>query len=369
MREEEFNSSVLSNNLTERVKELECLYNISRIVTIHKNDIKKALELIIEEIPKGWQHPNLVCAYLKYGENELGTKPKNEKFQSVTLQIAPNVKGELFIYYKAPSQEVISEVFLREEQALLNQIGYEISSLIELDLKKKQELVIQEKLRFNDRLNVLGELTAGIAHELNTPLGNIIGYTELLQKDEKDFDKKNDLEKVLKSAMHAREIVKKLMFFSCEMPTQFKKVDLNKLIKDAIDLLKIQLSNKSIKVNMRCSEDLPKLNLDAIQFTQVIFNIVLNAIDAMENEGLLTISTNKMHKDVRLRISDNGGGIPKDAIDKLFQPFYTNKSQNGTGLGLSVSHGIVQAHKGRIEVDSTVGKGTQFTIILSAPNE
>ncbi len=369
MTEEEFNSNNLSKNLAERVKELECLYNISRIATIHKNNLEKALALIIEEIPNGWQYPQYVKAYLKYGENEVGNVPIREKSQSVMFQIGLEMKGELFVYFRDPKQTDVPEVFLREEQALLNKIGFEIASLIELEFKKQQEVIIQEKLRFNDRLNLLGELTAGIAHELNTPLGNIIGYSELLQKTETDSLKKNDLEKVLKSAKHAREIVKKLMFFSCEMPTQFKKVDLNKLILDCLDLLKIQLSEKSIQTNTRLTKVLPNISLDSIQFTQVIFNIVLNAIDAMDNGGHLNISTSIAHKDVRLRISDNGKGIPKDELDRLFQPFYTNKSHNGTGLGLAVSHGIVQAHKGRIEVDSTIGKGTMFTIILTIPNE
>lgn len=365
MNEEEFNSTTLSKNLAERVKELECLYNISRIATIHKNDLNKALELILNEIPNGWQYPNFVRAYLKYGENEVGTPPIKEKSQSVALQIGLEMKGELFVYFIEGNQKNSPEVFLREEQALLNQIGYEISSLIELDLKKKQEKLIQEKLRFNDRLNLLGELTAGIAHELNTPLGNIIGYTELLQKSESDGLKKNDLEKVLKSAKHAREIVKKLMFFSCEMPSQFKLTNLNKLVRECLDLLKIQISDKSIQVNTKLDENLPELNLDAVQFTQVIFNVVLNAIDAMDSKGILMISTTVIQKEIRLKVSDNGKGIPPDEINRLFQPFYTNDKENGTGLGLAVSHGIVQAHKGRIEVDSTVGKGTTFTIILS----
>lgn len=366
MNQEDFNSNTLSRNLAERVKELECLYNISRIATIHKNDLPRALELIIKEIPNGWQYPESVKAYLKYGETEFGDQPVKEKSQAVVLQIGLEMKGELFVYFKNSNSEIV-EVFLREEQALLNQIGYEISSLIELDLKRKKELIIQEKLRFNDRLSLLGELTAGIAHELNTPLGNIIGYTELLQKDEQNSIRKNDLEKVLKSAKHAREIVKKLMFFSCEMPTQFKKGNLNKLVTECLDLLRIQLHEKSIQVNTKLSDEIPEINLDSVQFTQVIFNIVLNAIDAMNSGGTLTITSSFAHKDLRLKISDTGKGIPKDEIARLFQPFYTNKSENGTGLGLAVSHGIVQAHKGRIEVDSTVNVGTTFTIILSLP--
>ncbi|MFD1551695.1 sensor histidine kinase [Putridiphycobacter roseus] len=364
MKEEDFDSSTLSKDLAERVKELECLYNISRIAIIHKNDLNKALQLIVEEIPSGWQYPQMVKAYLRYGDTEIGIRPKQEKCQSVLFEFGQGLVGELFVYYQQSNQTEIPEVFLIEEQALLNQIGYEILSLIELDLTKQQEVMIKDKLRFNDRLNLLGELTAGIAHELNTPLGNIIGYAELLQKGETDSLKKNDVEKVLKSAKHAREIVKKLMFFSCEMPSQFKKNDLNKLVKECLDLLKIQLNEKGINVTVDLEEDVPKISLDAVQFTQVIFNIVLNAIDAMRANGNLRIKTSKEQNNIKLEIADNGKGIPSHEIGRLFQPFYTNKSQNGTGLGLAVSHGIVQAHKGTIEVESEVDKGTLFTIIL-----
>lgn len=367
MNEEEFSSNTLSKNLAERIKELECLYTISRIATVHKSDLPKALELIVNEIPSGWQYPKLVQAYLKYGESEVGIPPIKEKSQSVVLQIGLEMKGELYVYFKQTAESGVPEGFLIEEQALLNQIGHEISSLIELDLTRQQEKAIQKKLRFSDRLNVLGELTAGIAHELNTPLGNIIGYSELLQKNESDSLKKHDLEKVLKSAKHAREIVKKLMFFSCEMPSQFKKVKLNPLVLDCLDLLKIQLGEKSIHVNTKLEEGLPELNLDTVQFTQVIFNIVLNAIDAMPTKGTLTVSSSSDQNEVRLKIADNGKGMLEDEMNSLFQPFYTNKGDKGTGLGLAVSHGIVQAHKGRIEVDSRLGEGTSFTVILSIP--
>ena len=361
MKENDFNTNVLSKILSERVKELECLYTISRIATNHKNNLPKALELIVKEIPNGWQFPDLMQAFLKYGENEIGASPDIEKSQFVDLKIGNEMKGELYVYF-AKHESEIPEVFLSEEQSLLNQIGHEISSIIELDLKTKQEKITQEKLRSTDRLNVLGELTAGIAHELNTPLGNIIGYSELLNKKESDLVKKNDLERILKSAMHAREIVKKLMFFSCEMPTQFKKSDINKLIVESLDLLKIQFNDKYIKVESKLSENLPLLVFDSFQMTQVIFNIVLNAIDAMDPFGLITISTESADNQILLSISDNGKGIPEEEISRLFQPFYTSKGHNGTGLGLAVTYGIIQAHKGSIEVQSTVGKGTTFTL-------
>lgn len=365
MTQQLFDSKNLSKILSERVKELECLYRISRIASQYKNDIQLALEKIVAEIPSGWQYPEAMQAFLKYGEIEIGTPSTIEKSQFVDLMIEEEKIGKLLVYFKESSVDSsIPEVFLKEEQALLNQIGHEVSTLIEIDRKNQREKLIQEKLRFNDRLNLLGELTAGIAHELNTPLGNIIGYSELLHKKENNVAKKHDLERILKSAKHAREIVKKLMFFSCEMPSQFKSNDLNKIILDSLDLLKIQLNDKYIQAELDLYDGLPEFNLDAIQITQVVFNIVLNAIDAMSPFGKIGISTKLEQEEIHVVISDNGKGIPEDELPRLFQPFYSNKENSGTGLGLAVTYGIVQAHGGNIEVHSVLGEGTTFTLIF-----
>lgn len=361
----DFKSIQLSKNLAERVKELECLYNISRIASTKKNEeLFPVLENILKEIPNGWQFPEQMEACLIYGSEQIGTMPVNKNYQYVHLQITEGISGELYVYFKDSGVSSDHFYFLREEQALLNQIGHEVASLIELSIQRKKELIIQEKLRASDRLNLLGELTAGVAHELNTPLGTIMGYSELLLKDESDSQRKNDLEKVIKSAKHAREIVKKLMFFSCEMPSQFKNTDLNNLVKECVDLLKIQLTEKNVSVKFHLQDSLPQIKLDSVQFTQVIFNILLNAIDAIKNSGTISITTSSVQNDLRLKITDTGKGMTDDEQKFLFQPFYSNKSETGMGLGLAVTHGIVQAHGGSIQVESELGRGTTFTIVL-----
>ena len=164
MSQEFFDSTNLSKILSERVKELECLYTISRIASQYKNDIQLALEKIVAAIPSGWQYPTAMEAFLKYGDNEIGTPSTMEKAQYVDLAIGDEVIGKLMVYFKESKDDATPEVFLKEEQALLNQIGHEVSNLIEIDRNNQREKLIQEKLRFSDRLNLLGELTAGIAH-------------------------------------------------------------------------------------------------------------------------------------------------------------------------------------------------------------
>ncbi len=361
----EFEYNLLSKKLTERVKELECLYSISRIARHHKNNLDKCLNEIMQEIPKGWQYPDRILAYLTYGDSHYGVEPNGGKSQRTSFQLTNGIKAELVVFYKTKDVSFIEQPFLYEEQFLLNQIGYEIQSLIEIEIKNRNELLIQQKLRKEDKLNLLGEITGGIAHELNTPLTNIIGYAQLLIDRETDLQKIRDLEKVLKSSNHASTIVKKLMYFSCEIPSSFKNIDVNELIVESVDLLKLQLQEKNISVSLRLEEGIPKLKMDPTQFSQVIFNIILNALDAMKEHGKLIVSSRHLNREVRLVITDNGIGMSEDELKLLFQPFYSKKrNTTGTGLGLPVSRGIIQAHQGRIEIDSKVDKGTSVTIVL-----
>lgn len=153
------------------------------------------------------------------------------------------------------------------------------------------------------------------------------------------------------------------MYFSCEMPSQFKLVNLNDVIIESTNLLQIQLSENKVQLELILSKQVSPIRLDSIQFSQVLFNLVLNAIAAMPTGGVLKITTNVRKEHVILKIKDHGIGMDKKDLVKIFQPFYTTKP-SGTGLGLAVVHGIIQSHRGTIRVDSEKGKGTEFTITL-----
>jgi signal transduction histidine kinase len=155
------------------------------------------------------------------------------------------------------------------------------------------------------------------------------------------------------------------MFFSCEMPSQFKRLNLNKVLLENIDLLSIQLKEKDIKVEKDLSPELPMIRLDNFQFSQVIINLTLNAIAAMERGGTLRLKTNRIDQGVLMTIADNGSGIEQQYLEKVFEPFFTTKN-SGTGLGLAVVYGIVEAHRGAIKMSSEVGVGTEFRITLKA---
>ena len=350
---------VLVYKLNERVKELNCLYKISIICQDLNSDISFVLHQIIKIIPLGWQFPKDLKVKINFDGENYGENFSNENLVKINsdLLVKDVIRGCIVVAYSVNT----NNKFIEEEIPLLNKIGIETSNFIERFEQRQTEKLLAEKMKQNDRLHVLGELTAGIAHELNTPLGNILGYAELLKKSEVQ-----PLQKIIISAKNAREIVKKLMYFSCDMPQNFNWIDLNEHILENISLLDNQILKKNIQLVLNLDNDLPKLKIDALQFTQVLFNLVLNAIHSMEKNGKLTISTGFKNDFIQLSIKDNGKGIPDEIKEKIFQPFFTTKiDEQGTGLGLSLAYDIVvKGHGGRLEVESVEEAGTTFIISL-----
>ncbi len=351
----------ISNLLNERVKELKCLYEVSKICQNYNHPLSKTFENIIATIPNGWQYPEILNVYLVFDEIIFGKKNTTTSNITATTNITVNdvIRGEIVVYYDKENKFS----FLEEEQPLLDKIGVETASFIERFEQREKEKMLEAKMSHNDRLAVLGELTAGIAHELNTPLGNVLGYAELLKKGEINPTKKGDIQKIISSAINAREIVKKLMYFSCEMPQQFNLTNINEQITENLGLLHKQLLDNNVTLQLKLTENLPLLRLDKLQFSQILFNLVLNAINALQLNGEISISTYLTKDSVVFSIKDNGSGISEENKTKIFQPFFSTKAKGiGTGLGLSVVHGIIQNHKGSISVHSEINKGTEFII-------
>jgi len=169
----------------------------------------------------------------------------------------------------------------------------------------------------------------------------------------------------MKASLHAREVVKKLMLFARQMPPQKIRVNLNRIIKEGLYFLESRCAKENIKVIRLLSGDLPDVKADPAQMTQVLVNIIVNAIQAMPDGGQLTIQTKSTQKSVSLIVEDTGMGMEEKVLKQIFLPFFSTKDVGkGTGLGMSVVHGIVTSHGGTINVDSRVGHGTRFEIQL-----
>ena len=218
------------------------------------------------------------------------------------------------------------------------------------------------------KLSALGEMIAGIAHELNNPLTGIIGYTELLLaiSDAEKFHRQ--IKKIHKQAERCKGIIQNLMTFSREQAPEKVKSSVNDILKEVIVLLAYQLTSDGIKIEKDFDDNLPDMFLDKSQIQQVFLNILNNSHQAMRGvlgEKIIVLKTYIEGSRVLVELSDTGRGISKDHIDKVFDPFFTTKKVGeGTGLGLSICYGIVKEHGGKISVKSTLNKGTTFTVDL-----
>lgn len=357
-----------AHKLRERIKELQCLYAVARIAQHPGSGLEAMFTAVVRTVPQGWQYPDLVRVSLVVDGVEHGTSMAQARTMHAPITVEREVRGTLTVGYSDDMDLGASDPFLPEEQDLIDRLAAEVARIVERNDKQEQQLKFEAHLRQNDRLLLLSELTAGIAHELNTPLGNVLGYAELLLKDERIPARRDDLQRIIDSAIIGREVVKKLMYFSCEMPSQYRLMDVNALIMAALRLVQRQCEEKAVEVRTVLEEGLPMIRLDPVQVEQVIINLVLNAVAALAPKGSVRITTRRSEGNVHIDVADNGSGMAPEVQRKIFQPFFTTKpAGEGTGLGLAVVHGIVQGHGGTIGVTSSPGQGTTFHITFPIP--
>ena len=232
------------------------------------------------------------------------------------------------------------------------------------DITERVELETQ--LSQSDKLSSIGLLAAGVAHEVNTPLAVISSYAQMLSKQlQADSQKSSVLEKITRQTFRASEIVNNLLNFSRTSGTEFTEVDVNKVIADTLALLEHQFKTSKVRLQDELAEHLPLIQGNTGRLQQVFLNLFLNAKDAMPNGGTLRIASSN-GEGVNVVICDTGTGIAQENIQRIYDPFFTTKTapregqSRGTGLGLSVTYGIIQEHAGKIRVESRPGEGTTF---------
>lgn len=356
--------------LQERIKELYCLYAVSSLAAQRGKSYSEILQEIVNRIPQAWQFPDDAMCVLRI-ENDYWTSHEiigETVSQIQNVFIDDVVIGTLAIHY--PISKHQKKDFLEEEFTLLNKLAVEIAHVLDQKLRIEREEAFLLNAQRQDRLVILGEITAGIAHELNTPLGSILGFAQLILDSERDAQTLSDAQKIMNSAIYAREIVKKLMFFSCELPQRFEFISIQKLIKDAIQLLGPSIQKSEIIIESDLPKDELLAQVDSIQITQVIFNLLINAIYASPEKSKISVKVFQRDTSFVILISDQGKGIPIEIQERIFEPFFTTKPLGeGSGLGLSVVHGIIKAHQGTIQVASSNYHGTTFCIEMPLKQE
>jgi signal transduction histidine kinase len=240
----------------------------------------------------------------------------------------------------------------------------------------EQDVTIEKRLEANliqsEKLAAVGQLAAGVAHEINNPLSAVIANAQLLRRDlpTTAIDALESVQLIETAGVRASQVVRNLLGFARKEQFEFQLIDLNETILNALTLVKHELVTHHIEIVLELSENLPQINASRDHLQSVWINIILNALDSVKKgSGIITITTSFINKEFRISISDNGVGIPADKVSRIFEPFFTTKAPGqGTGLGLSVCHRIIKQHGGYIQVDSLIGSGTKFTIIIPEAN-
>lgn len=248
---------------------------------------------------------------------------------------------------------------------------------------ESEEMRLQQLLFENQKMDAIGRLAGGIAHDFNNILTGIMGFSEICLIDSsQDAETRNKLESIISLSQKGADLVKQLLIFSNKMVMELKEVQINSFIAETVHFLK-RIVEESIKIRLDLQDNLPMIACDTNQFTQVLMNLILNARDAMNGKGEITIKTGKcimkdlpggaeLQDDQRLcvciSVTDTGTGIDDQHLPAIFDPFFTTKEVGkGTGIGLSIVYTVVQGHGGIVKVSSKKGEGTTFTIALPVP--
>ncbi|TIH18096.1 PAS domain S-box protein [Marinifilum sp. JC120] len=353
--------------LIERNKELNCLFEISKLGGDITLELKESLEKITKLLPSGFQNPEKTHVRLRVGSLSWETDgfTKTENILVEPVESGREIRGNITVAVENDGQQGEGEsVFIDDEKDLLSTAAQQVSIIVAKKEIKSAKQELEQQLRQADRLAKIGQFSAGVAHEINEPLANILGYSQLaLQTSDLPEQVRSDLDSIVESSLHAREIIKKIMFFSRQLPPQFIPTNLNETIGQALRITETAAKRSNIEIDCKFDENLPLVSADPQHIKQVIVNLAANAIQAMGDGGKLTIKTLNNKSDAYIVVQDNGPGIAAEELKQIFNPFFTTKDvDKGTGLGLSVVLGIVKAHNGFIQVHSEPGQGTRFEV-------
>lgn len=366
-------ADVSQAKLRERVKELTCLYGIAQIASNLDLPLEHKFADIVRLLPPAWQYPGCACARINIDGQAFQT-PKfreGECRQTAIICIAGKERGAVEIHYPEGRGIVWKAPFLAEEKNLIDNIAGQIALMIEHEEARTAKADLQKQLIKADRLAAIGQLAAGVAHELNEPLNTILGFAQLTQKTpDLPAQARTDIEKITDAALHARNIIRELLIFARQGKPARARVNLSRIIMEDLNLFESLCVKAGVELRRIVDPDLPEITANKSQIRQVITNLIVNALQAMPGGGILMLQTSFDATSVRLVVDDTGVGIDDECKDSIFLPFFSTKDvDQGTGLGLSVVHGIVSSHRGEICIESKTGKGTRFCVTFPRRQE
>ena len=381
-----------TKKLREQNRRQSCMCQISEIVKQRrpfleyygKEGIQSLLREMVKLLTSSCQSPGDVSTRIILDDvsyNSNGFR-EGQSIRRARIAVAGKNRGAVEVHCLREDSTVRCRSIFPDEQNLVDEVAQLVGLLVEKHEATEERENFKKQMHHADRLATIGELAAGVAHEINEPLGNILGFTQLVGQGLRDCDyqldeigaiqTKQDLERIEAATLHTREIVRDLLIFARQVPPKQVELDINQQLDLVISFFLSRCAKASISLKMRKADALPPIIADQTQINQMMVNLITNAIHAMPDGGDLTIATGLCDDDselsvpcVWLKISDTGIGISESNREKVFQPFFTTKDvKRGTGLGLSVVHSIVKSYKGKIYMESIIGKGTTFTVLL-----
>ena len=360
----------LVHDLGERVKELRLLHAAARVLQETRPFDRSVLEELVAMMPAAWQHPDSCEARIVYREMAVATPGWLEPASSTYRLSAPFATsaggGVVEVIYRDEPRTTVGP-FLKEERLLIDSLAEMLAAYLEHDIAERQRSQLETQLRQSQQMEALGTLAGGIAHDFNNLLTAIGSNTDLaLTEASLTPPVKEHLAEVRKAHARATDLVKRILLFSRRQESDRKPIALAPVIEEAVKLLRASLP-AMVDIRFAAEPHLPAVLADASQIHQVIMNLGTNAAHAMgDRGGVLRIGLDRAGPRVRISVSDTGMGMSPEIRARLFEPFFTTKGTAGTGLGLSVAHGIVADHDGTITVDSTIGEGSTFQVSLPA---
>ncbi len=373
-----------THDLGERVKELNCLYSISDLVEKPDVALDEIIQGIVDIIPVSWQYPEVTCSRILLDGQEYKTENFKETYwkQTSDIFVYDQLLGFLEVCYLEEKPEIDEGPFLKEERDLINAITERLGKIIEQKQTIEEKERLEAQLRQSHKMEAIGTLAGGIAHEFNNILGIIIGNTELGIMGVPEWSPaKNCLEEIRSASLRAKDVVWNILSFTRKSVTERKPVSISPIIRDSFKLLRAIIPSPiEMLQNIACENDI--IMADPTQINQVLVNLCTNSAHAMREEGgFLDVSLENVTLDentvaqyyedlssgnhVKLTVKDTGHGIKPETIDRIFDPYFTTKGiGEGTGMGLAVINGIVKNHDGIINVKSEPGKGTVVEVLL-----
>jgi signal transduction histidine kinase len=330
--------------------------------------VEEILQETVALLMPAWQYPEITSARIvldgrAYAAAGFRESPDSQR-ADIVVEGVP--RGLVEVVYLETRPERDEGPFLREERNLIDAIAQQVALIVERKQAELDRARLANQLRHADRLATIGLLAAGVAHELNEPLGNILGFAQLAKKcPGLPGPAKQDLEKIEAASLHAREVIRKLLMFARQMPPEKALVNINRVVEEGLFFFEARCAKAGIEIEYVLDPALPLIFADPAQINQVLVNLVVNALQAMPDGGKLRVQTETGTNQVCLRVEDSGAGMSPDVLQQIFVPFFTTKDVGqGTGLGLPVVHGIVTSHEGTIQVHSAAGRGTRVEIRL-----